>query len=71
MPISLILTPFDHLKYCLTLADKCIPDLRVSHIDKKSQQKYNYLTNVNLKDKWPPLFPGTGKVNPSQHNVNK
>ena len=29
MPISLILTPFDHFHFRLALAVKCIPDLRV------------------------------------------
>ena len=29
MPISLVLTPFDHFHFRLALAVKCIPDLRV------------------------------------------
>ena len=29
MPISFILTPFDHFHFGLALAVKCIPDLRV------------------------------------------
>ena len=32
MPISLVLTPFDHFHFRLALAVKCLPDLRVRHI---------------------------------------
>ena len=43
MPISLILTPFDHFQFRPTLSEKCIPDLTVRHRKRLYWKHYRFL----------------------------
>ena len=54
MPISLILTPYDHFHFRLALAVKCIPDLRVRRTSgvKKGIRVFCWNTRAQKNKKW-------------------
>ena len=63
MPISLILTPFDHFHFRQTLAVKCIPDLRVCLTNTLTQTTDNLKSRVasaskKLKVDWMDSWTG-------------